>query len=174
MLIHNRKLSVVPLTTHIEVKNVASKIKFKLIKTKIITLNESYLKLFKKKPKIAILGLNPHNSENKINSIENKVIRPAVNKLRKININISGPFPADTAFDKKNLISYDVLVGMYHDQVLGPFKALYGYDAINITLGLKYLRLSPDHGTAKNIVGLNKANPKSLISAINFLNKVND
>ena len=174
MLIHNRKLSVVPLTTHIEVKNVASKIKFKLIKTKIITLNESYLKLFKKKPKIAILGLNPHNSENKINSIENKVIRPAVNKLRKININISGPFPADTAFDKKNLISYDVLVGMYHDQVLGPFKALYGYDAINITLGLKYLRLSPDHGTAKNIIGLNKANPKSLISAINFLNKVND
>ena len=63
---------------------------------------------------------------------------------------------------------------MYHDQVLGPFKAIYGYDAINITLGLKYLRLSPDHGTAEDIVGLNIANPKSLVSAINFLNKLND
>ena len=67
-----------------------------------------------------------------------------------------------------------MIVGMYHDQVLGPFKALYGYDAINLTLGLKYLRISPDHGTAQNIVGLNKANPQSLISAINFLNKIND
>ena len=95
-------------------------------------------------------------------------------KLRKINIKIDGPFSADTAFMKKNLITYDVLVGMYHDQVLAPFKALYEYDAINITLGLKYLRLSPDHGTAQNIVGLNKANPQSLICAINFLNKIND
>jgi 4-hydroxythreonine-4-phosphate dehydrogenase len=174
MLIHNKQLSVVPLTTHIEVKNVTSKIKFNLIITKIITLNKFYFKLFKKKPKIAILGLNPHNSENKNNSIENKIIKPAVTKLRKINIKIDGPFSADTAFMKKNLITYDVLVGMYHDQVLAPFKALYEYDAINITLGLKYLRLSPDHGTAQNIVGLNKANPQSLICAINFLNKIND
>ena len=174
MLIYNKKLSVVPLTTHVEIKNVPSKIKFDLIKTKIVTLDKSYYKLFKKKPKIGILGLNPHNSENKINSIENKIIKPAVDTLRKINIKITGPFPADTAFSKKNLITYDVLVGMYHDQVLGPFKALYGYDAINVTLGLKYLRLSPDHGTAKDIVGLNKADPQSLISAINFLNKIND
>ena len=63
---------------------------------------------------------------------------------------------------------------MYHDQVLAPFKALYGYDAINITLGLKYLRISPDHGTAQDIIGLNKANPQSLISAINFFCKTND
>ena len=67
-----------------------------------------------------------------------------------------------------------IVVGMYHDQVLAPFKALYGYDAINITLGLKYLRLSPDHGTAQDIIGLNKGNPESLVSAINFLNKIND
>ena len=174
MLIHNKQLSVVPLTTHIEVKNVTRKINFNLIKTKIITLDNFYFKLFKKKPRIAILGLNPHNSENKNNSIENKIIKPAVTKLRKINIKIDGPFSADTAFMKKNLITYDVLVGMYHDQVLAPFKALYEYDAINITLGLKYLRLSPDHGTAQNIVGLNKANPQSLICAINFLNKIND
>jgi len=174
MLIFNNKLSVVPLTTHIEIKNVTRKITFSLIKTKMVALHKSYYKLFKKKPKIAILGLNPHNSEKKINSVENKIITPAIAELKKLKVNIKGPFPADTAFNKKNITSYDVIVGMYHDQVLAPFKALYGYDAINLTLGLKYLRVSPDHGTAQDIVGLNKANPQSLINAINFLNKIND
>ena len=174
MLIHNKNLSVAPLTTHIEIKNITNKISLNLIKKKITTLNNSYLKLFKKKPKIAILGLNPHNSENKIHSIEHKIIRPAVIKLKKMKIDIKGPFPADTVFFKENIISFDVIVGMYHDQVLAPFKALFGYDAINITLGLKYLRVSRDHGTAQNIVGLNKANSQSLVSAINFLNRIND
>ena len=174
MLIHGQKLSVTPLTTHIEIKKVTSKITFNLIKTKIITLNKFYFKLFKKKPRIGVLGLNPHNSENKHNSIENKVIKPVIIKLKKLKIDIKGPFPTDTAFNKRNVRNFDVIVGMYHDQVLGPFKALYGYDAINLTLGLKYLRLSPDHGTAQDIIGLNKANPQSLISAINFLNKIND
>ena len=173
-MIHNKKLSVVPITTHIEIKNVTNKITYNLIKKKIITLNKFYFKLFKKKPKIAILGLNPHNSENKTNSIENKIIRPALIELKRLKININGPFPADTAFKKQNIIAYDVIVGRYHDQVLAPFKALYGYDGINLTLGLKYLRLSPDHGTAMDIVGLNRANPQSLISAINFLDKIND
>ena len=174
MMIHNKKLSVVPLTTHIDIKNVANKITFNLIKSKIITLNKYYLKLFKKRPKIVLLGLNPHNSENKVQSIENKIIKPAITQLKRLKISIEGPFPADTAFNKRNVISYDVVVGMYHDQVLGPFKALYGFDAINLTLGLKYLRVSPDHGIALDIVGLNKADPKSLINAINFLNTVND
>ncbi len=174
MFIHNKNLSVVPLTTHVHIKNVTNKINFNLIKKKLITLDRFYFKLFKKKPKIAILGLNPHNSENKIQSVENKIIRPSIEKLKKLKVNINGPFPADTAFNKQNIKLYDVIVGMYHDQVLAPFKALYGYDAINITLGLKYLRLSPDHGTARDIIGMNKANPQSLISAINFLNKVND
>ena len=174
MMIHNKKLSVVPLTTHIDIKNVANKITFNLIKSKIITLNKFYLKMFNKKPKIAILGLNPHNSENRDNSIENKIIKPTLIKLKKIKIDIKGPFPADTAFNRQKTNTYDVIVGMYHDQVLAPFKALYGYDAINITLGLKYLRLSPDHGTAQDIIGLNKGNPESLESAINFLNRIND
>tara|TARA_B110000444_G_scaffold236583_1_gene248562 strand:- start:506 stop:1465 length:960 start_codon:yes stop_codon:yes gene_type:complete len=174
MMIHNKELSVVPLTTHIELKNVTKKITLNLIKTKILTINKFYFKLFKKKPKIAILGLNPHNTENKTQSIENKVIKPALHKLKKLKIDVKGPFPADTAFSKNKILSFNVIVGMYHDQVLGPFKALYGYDAINLTLGLKYLRISPDHGTAQDIIGLNKANPKSLISAINFLNKMDD
>ena len=174
MMIYNKKLSVVPLTTHVEIKNVTNKITANLIKAKVLTLNKSYLKLFKSNPKIAILGLNPHNSENRKNSIESKIIKPVIKKLKKLNINIKGPFPADTIFNNQKKIGYDVIIGMYHDQVLAPFKALYGYDAINMTLGLKYLRISPDHGIAQDIIGLNKANPKSLISAINFLNKIND
>jgi 4-hydroxythreonine-4-phosphate dehydrogenase len=174
MMIYNKKLSVVPLTTHLEIKNITSKIKYALIKKKILTLDRSYSKLFNTKPKIVILGLNPHNSENRKNSIENKIIKPAVKKLNKLNIDIKGPFPADTVFTNQKKLKYNVVVGMYHDQVLAPFKALYGYDAINITLGLKYLRISPDHGIAKDIAGLGKANPQSLSSAINFISKVNE
>jgi len=174
MMIYNKNLSVVPLTTHMEIKNVTNNIKSSLIREKILTLNRSYSKLFKKKPKIAILGLNPHNSENRKDSVENIIIKPTVEKLIKLGVNIKGPFPSDTVFNNKKKIGYNIIVGMYHDQVLAPFKALYGYDAINITLGLKYLRISPDHGVAQDIVGLNKANPQSLISAVNFLNKIND
>ena len=82
MMIYNKKLSVVPLTTHLEIKNITSKIKYALIKKKILTLDRSYSKLFNTKPKIVILGLNPHNSENRTNSIENKIIKPAVKKLK--------------------------------------------------------------------------------------------
>ena len=85
-------------------------------------------------------------------------------------INIKGPLVADTVFvnDYKN---FDVIIGMYHDQVLGPFKTIFKFDAINITLGLRYLRVSPDHGTASNIIGKNKGNHLSLLRCIHFLNK---
>lgn len=174
MMIYNKKLSVVPLTTHIEIKDVVKKIKTSLIKKKIVSLNKYYIQLFKRKPMIVILGLNPHNSENRKNSVENKIIKPSTLDLKKSGINILGPFPADTIFSNQKKFKYDLVVGMYHDQVLAPFKALYGYDAINITLGLNYLRASPDHGTAQDIIGQNKAEPQSLISAINFLRKIND
>ena len=174
MVIYNKKLSVVPLTTHLEIKNVTKQITKKFILTKILALNNNYLSLFKKKPKIVILGLNPHNSENRINSVENKIIRPSVKELQKVGIDIKGPYPADTIFTDQKKLKYNVIVGMYHDQVLAPFKAIFGYDAVNITLGLKYLRTSPDHGTAQDIIGKNKANPQSLIAAINFLDKMHD
>ena len=174
MMIYNKKLSVVPLTTHLGIKYITNKIKYNLIKTKILTLNNSYIKLFKKKPKIALLGLNPHNSENNLNSIENKIIRPAVVKLKKLGINIKGPYPADTIFNIQKKLGINIIVGMYHDQVLAPFKALYKYDAINVTLGLNYIRVSPDHGIASDIISLNKANPQSLMSAMNFLNLIDD
>ena len=171
MMIYNDKISVVPLTTHIDIKEVPKKLSKKLIEKKIIILNFEYFKIFKKKPKILILGLNPHNAEFRKNSEEVKYIIPAINYLKKRKINIAGPFPADTAFFNSENKKNSVIVGMYHDQVLAPFKAIYGFNAVNVTLGLSYLRASPDHGTAKNIVGLNKANPESLIKAILFFKK---
>ncbi len=171
MMIYNKNFSVVPITTHLEIKNVTNKINKRLIIQKILTINNFFINFLNKKPKIVILGLNPHNSENRLNSVENKIIKPAVKKLNKDKINITGPYPADTLFSNRKKFKYDVVVGMYHDQVLAPFKTIFGYDALNITLGLKYLRLSPDHGTAKDLVGLNIANPESLINAIRFIKK---
>jgi len=171
MLIHNRKLSVVPLTTHIQVKSISKKITKSLISKKINTLHKNYKKLFKKYPKIGLIGLNPHNSELASNSEEKKIIIPAVSNLKKKKFNIEGPLSADTLFIN-NYKKYDVIVGMYHDQILTPFKTLFHFDAINLTLGLKYLRVSPDHGPAKDIIKKNKANYLSLLRCINFINSI--
>ena len=130
----------------------------------------SGLNFCSKKPKIAVLGLNPHNAEFNKRSEEHKFIRPLVKKLKKFSINLSGPYSADSFFIDKYK-NFDVVVGMYHDQVITPFKTLLKFNAINITLGLKYLRVSPDHGTAEDIIRKNKANPQSLIDCIQFLNK---
>ena len=170
MLIRNKKFAVCPITTHIDIKNVSKRLKSEIIINKIITINNFFKRFFKKKPKIGILGLNPHNAEMKRNSEEKKIILPAILRLKKKGIKLSGPLVSDTIFikDYKN---YDVVVGMYHDQVLTPFKTIFKFDAINVTLGLKYLRVSPDHGVAKKLILKNKANPKSLIECINFINK---
>ena len=120
-----------------------------------------------------MLGLNPHNDENKKNSTEKKIINPAIKKLKKLKINVIGPLSADTAFNKNYRNKFDIIVGMYHDQVLAPFKALYEFNAVNMTLGLSYLRISPDHGTAENIIGKNIANPQSMMLAVNLFNKFN-
>ncbi len=169
MLIFNKKLSVCPITTHIDLKQVSSSLKINVLINKIKTINNWYYKAFKRYPKIGILGLNPHNAEQKKNSEEKKIIKPVVKKLNKLRFSIYGPYPADTIFIKEYK-KFDVIVGMYHDQVLTPFKALFKYDAINITLGLKYLRVSPDHGTAKDLIGKKKANSASLLKGINFVN----
>ena len=174
MLIYNKNLAVVPLTTHIPLKNIAKKISVKLIEKKTTTISKYYKKLFNIKPTIAILGLNPHNSEFSINSEESKIIIPAIKKLRKKGHKVIGPFPADTVFNNKKKYKYNVVLGMYHDQVLAPFKALFNFNAINITLGLKYIRVSPDHGTAKDIMKFKKASPVSLIESIDFFQKLDN
>ena len=170
MLIWNKKFSVSPITTHIDLKDVSKNLKSEIILNKINTINDSFKRIFKKRPKIGILGLNPHNAEMKKNSEEKKLIVPSVLKLKKKGIKLKGPLVSDTLFIN-DFKSYDVIVGMYHDQVLTPFKTIFKFDAINITLGLNYLRVSPDHGVAKDLILKNKANPKSLIECIKFINK---
>ena len=94
---------------------------------------------------------------------------PAIKQLKLKKFNVNGPFPADTIFIKEHLKNYDVIIGMYHDQVLSPMKALFNFDAINITLGLPFVRISPDHGPNTSMLGKNLSDPKSLINALKFL-----
>ena len=170
MMIYNNTLSVIPLTNHLNLKKVSSKINKKLIITKIKTINKYYMKFLNKNPNIAILGINPHNGELEKNSEEAKIIIPAIKKLKKEGIKLDGPRVADTIFinDYKK---YDVIVGMYHDQVLAPFKALFKFDAVNITLGLNHIRVSPDHGLALNLIKKKKSNPKSLLKCFEIIKK---
>jgi 4-hydroxythreonine-4-phosphate dehydrogenase len=169
MLIYNKHLSVSPITTHIDVSEISKKLKKSLIVNKIKTINSWFKNVKKKKPKIGILGLNPHNAELRKNSEEREIILPAISFLKKNKIDVEGPLVADTIFIK-NYKRFDVIIGMYHDQVLTPFKTLFKFNAINITLGLKYLRVSPDHGVALNLIKKNKANETSLLNCINFVN----
>ena len=171
MLIYNKKLSVSPITTHLPLKLVAKKITKRKIIKNITLINSFYKKNFGFNPKIAVVGLNPHcESIDKFNEDE-KIIKPTIKYLSNKKINVKGPYSADTAFLKKNRENIDIIVGMYHDQVLTPKKTLFEYDAINITLGLPFIRISPDHGPNQKMLGQNKSNPLSLIRAIEFLDK---
>ena len=170
MLIYNKSLSVSPITTHLPIEKVSKKIKRDSIIIKSILINNFYKNFFSKKPSIAVCGLNPHCENFFKRSEESKIITPAIHSLKKKKINIVGPFSADTVFLSQNRNKFDVIIGMYHDQVLAPLKAIKSFDAINITLGLPFLRISPDHGPNFNMIGKNSSNPKSLINAIKFLN----
>ena len=171
MLIYNKKLSVCPITTHLPLKFVAKNINKKQIIKKITLINSFYKMNLGFKPKIAVLGLNPHcETVDKFNEDE-KILKPSIKYLSSKKINVKGPYSADTAFLKKNRKNFDVIVGMYHDQVLTPLKTIFEYDAINITLGLPFMRVSPDHGPNQKMLGLNKSNPLSLVRAIEFLEK---
>jgi len=170
MLIYNETLSVCPITTHLPLKLVSKKINKKIILKNVSLVNNFYEKKFNIKPRIAILGLNPHcESVHKYNEDE-KIIKPTIKYLKNI-YNVSGPYPADTIFLKNNRKKFDVIIGMYHDQVLAPLKTLFEYDAINITLGLPFIRVSPDHGPNETMLGKNLSNPLSLSRAIKFLDK---
>ena len=171
MLIFNKDLSVSPLTTHLALKDVHKTISKKKIYDQVDLINDFYKKKFNRLPRIAITGLNPHCESNFKNSEEDRIIIPAIKKLRLKNTKINGPFPADTIFTKLLLKEYDVIIGMYHDQVLSPMKALFNFDAINITLGLPFIRISPDHGPNYSMLGKNLSDPKSLIQALKFLDK---
>ena len=168
MMLESDKLRVVPLTTHIPISSVSKKLNKKMIIEKINILNNELINIYKiKKPKIYISGLNPHSGDGgKIGKEELTLIYPAIRKLEELGLNVQGPFPGDTLFHKNKIKEYDVAVCMYHDQALIPIKTLYSGNIINTTLGLDFIRTSPDHGTALDIAGKKKADPNSLILAI--------
>jgi len=171
MLIYNKKLSVCPLTTHLPIKFVTKRITKKLIEDRLKIINNFYLDKFKFKPKIGVTGLNPHCESISSFNEDKKVISPAIKSSKKKGISVFGPYPADTIFLKQNRSKFNVILGMYHDQVLTPLKTLYEYDAINITMGLPFLRVSPDHGPNEKMVNKNLSNPTSLFKALEFLDQ---
>ncbi len=169
MLIYNKDLSVCPTTTHLPLKKVTKTLNKKLITEKVLLIDDFYKTHIGYKPKIGVTGLNPHcESISKFNEDE-KIIKPVIKNLNKRKFKISGPYAADTIFLKKNRKKFDVILGMYHDQVLTPIKTIYEYNAINITLGLPFLRISPDHGPNEKMIGKNLSSPLSLYNAISFL-----
>ena len=171
MLIYNKNLSICPLTTHLPLKLVTKNINKNIILDKIKLINQFYREKLNIKPDVAVLGLNPHCESIDAYNEDERIIKPAIRYSQKLGYKISGPFPADTLFLKENRKKYDVILGMYHDQVLTPIKTLFEYDAINITLGLPFIRISPDHGPNEQMLGKNISNPLSLIKAILFLDK---
>ncbi len=168
MMLESEKLRVVPLTTHIPINSVSKKIDEKMIIDKIRILNSELINIYKiMNPIIHVSGLNPHSGDSgKIGKEELTIILPAICKLKEMGLNVNGPFPADTLFQRNKIREYDVAVCMYHDQALIPIKTLYSGNIVNITLGLDFIRTSPDHGTALDIAGKKKANPDSLVLSI--------
>lgn len=153
-------------TIHEPLNNVSKKITEEKIKVVITTVKKSLEKDFDiKNPKIAVLGLNPHAGENgRIGIEEINIIKPALNELAFQNI--VGPFVPDAFFANKLYKNYDMIIGMYHDQVLIPFKMMNFNSGVNYTAGLNFIRTSPDHGTAFDIAGKNIADPSSIIEAV--------
>jgi 4-hydroxythreonine-4-phosphate dehydrogenase len=168
MLLINGNLRVGLLTEHLPIRDVASQITKEKIVMKAKLMAKSLLEDFGvRKPKIAVLGLNPHaGDQGAIGKEELEIIMPAVEALKAENILAFGPFPADGFFGSENYKNYDGVLAMYHDQGLAPFKALSFSGGVNFTAGLKFVRTSPDHGTAYDIAGKNLANESSLREAI--------
>jgi 4-hydroxythreonine-4-phosphate dehydrogenase len=169
MIIYNKSLSVCPLTTHLPIKHVSKKINKSEIINKVKLINNFWKSKFNKKVRIGITGLNPHCESISVFNEDSEIIIPTINKLKKLRYNIEGPFSADTIFLRNNRKKFDLIIGMYHDQVLTPIKTLFEYDAINITIGLPFIRVSPDHGPNESMLGKNKSNYLSLFNSIKFL-----
>lgn len=168
MMMYGKKLSIVLVTIHIPISDVAPGITTDKIYDKIILTNKSLRERFGiKSPKIAVCGLNPHAGEDGLfGNEESEIIIPALEKARKEQIKVEGPLPPDTVFFKAKNGEYDAVLCMYHDQGLIPFKLLHFEDGVNTTLGLPFPRTSVDHGTAYDIAGKNIANHQSMVEAI--------
>jgi 4-hydroxythreonine-4-phosphate dehydrogenase len=161
-------LRTIPITVHIPLKDVPSRLSRDLILRQARTAARDLAKWFGiARPRLGMTGLNPHAGENGTIGLEEKtIIAPAIATLRAEGIAIEGPLPGDTAFHAEARAAFDVILCMYHDQALIPVKTLDFHGGVNVTLGLPFIRTSPDHGTALTLAGTGKARPQSLLTAI--------
>jgi 4-hydroxythreonine-4-phosphate dehydrogenase len=168
MMLVGGGLRAVPVTVHIALKDVATQLTQRAIETQCEVLHHALKTHFAiPQPRIAVTGLNPHAGENgSMGHEEINVIRPAIASLQNKGIKAFGPLPADTAFFPQARAGYDAIVCMYHDQALIPVKTLDFHGGVNVTLGLPFIRTSPDHGTALDLAGTGKAQAESLVAAI--------
>jgi len=168
MMLVNKYLRVVPTTIHIPIKDITKYLTAELIEKTILTTHRELTSRFSiLNPSIWISGLNPHAGEaGTIGDEEQKFIIPVIRKLQSEGYNLIGPISADTMFYGKKRRRFDAAVCMYHDQALIPIKTLDFHTSVNLTIGLSFIRTSPDHGTAFDIAGKNLANPTSTIEAI--------
>jgi 4-hydroxythreonine-4-phosphate dehydrogenase len=174
MMLWSPRLAVVPVTIHVSLREALSQLTSELIVSTVrIVAIELKSRFGIARPRIAISGLNPHAGEDgSLGHEEQTVIAPALKTLRNDGIDAKGPLPADTMFHEAARNTYDCAVCMYHDQALIPIKTIAFDDAVNVTLGLPFIRTSPDHGTAFDIAGTGKANPASLIAALRLASRM--
>ncbi|MEM6382396.1 MAG: 4-hydroxythreonine-4-phosphate dehydrogenase PdxA [Pseudomonadota bacterium] len=168
MMLAGPRLRAVPVTIHVPLAQVPSLLRSQdIIDICRITAADLQRRFGIENPRLAVAGLNPHAGENgSIGSEEKELIEPAIKRLRLDGIQIDGPFPADTLFHEEARGRYDVAVCTYHDQALIPAKALDFHDTVNVTLGLPFVRTSPDHGTALELAGTGYASPRSFVAAL--------
>jgi 4-hydroxythreonine-4-phosphate dehydrogenase len=168
MMLWSPVLAVVPVTIHLSLRDAVARLSSDLIVTTariVVTALKARFGLAA--PRLAVTGLNPHAGEDgTLGTEDREIVAPAVEILRAEGIAVRGPLPADTLFHDAARKAYDCAICMYHDQALIPIKTIAFDDAVNVTLGLPFIRTSPDHGTAFDIAGTGRANPASLIAAL--------
>jgi 4-hydroxythreonine-4-phosphate dehydrogenase len=176
MMLWSPELAVVPVTIHLPLKQVVAKLTRDLVvETGRIVARDLHDRFGIAAPRLAIAGLNPHAGEDGALGDEDlTIVRPAVERLKAEGIDARGPLPADSMFHQAARASYDVALAMYHDQALIPIKTLAFDHAVNVTLGLPFVRTSPDHGTAFDIAGTGRADPGSLIAALRLAARLAD
>lgn len=168
MILYANDLRVALVTEHIPVSSIAQHITKEAIHSKLSLLYHSLRKDFGiDKPRIAVLGLNPHaGDEGLIGNEEEQIIKPVIKEAKQKNMLVYGPYSADAFFARRNYLQFDAVLAMYHDQGLIPFKTIAMGEGVNYTAGLPFVRTSPDHGTAFDIAGKNKADATSFMTAV--------
>jgi 4-hydroxythreonine-4-phosphate dehydrogenase len=168
MMLWSPELAVVPVTIHLPLRDVVTHLTTELIvATGRIAAHDLTARFGISHPRIVIAGLNPHaGEEGALGEEDRAIVAPAASQLQAEGIDAVGPLPADTLFHDRARAAYDVALCMYHDQALIPIKTLAFDHAVNVTLGLPFVRTSPDHGTAFDIAGKGTANPSSLVAAL--------